>query len=469
MKRLLRTFLFCLFFSLVSFAQDSNGQLIRLKYRLDVGNSNDTVRYASFSPDGKRVLLVNDNSTQVWSAETGKLILTFPEKISLENGFRFAWQPNGTKILQFDSYTGKKEAAYLWDTENGKLVAVLNEKQEVEQVEWNKSGDRILSVGTLSTFPPNAEVTFSVRDENGQIIRTEHLNSYSLWLVRFSNNGRDIITSEKYNRRKPVRISDAESGATIKSFDQELRKSSFNYAVFSAESPNGKFICGQILESKGVVCWTTAGSESPLYYFLDNKQTGDISFLSFSPDSKSFTISKPKKKVIEIIDAETGKVKTTLENPNKARLQLYANWNPSQQFLAMPIGDSWSPSGKYFVASNFEKEANIWETQTGSLIAKLPLIYDDEHDWFVGTLVTNYETFSFHLSEKVLLSVSNKVVRLWKPETGELLQEIRETDKDKSPRLFQSSIARWSPDGNLLMTAANENKSILLWEVLPIK
>ncbi len=453
---------------LVSFIQNADGQYIRPKYNLDIGNSNDIVRYASFSPDGKRVLLVNDNSTQVWSAETGKLVLSFPEKISLKNGFRFAWQPDGTKILQYDSAYNDKTTARLWNTEDGKLIAVLSEKQGVEQVEWNKSGSRILSVGHLSLASPNKKTSYSVRDENGRIIRTEEVDSYSLWTVKFANDGRNLITSEKWSRRKPVRISDAETGALVKSFDQELRKSFIdNYAVFSAESPDGKFLCGQILQSKGVVCWTTADGESPLYYFLDDKQTGDISFLSFSPDSKSFTILKPKKKVIEIIDAETGKVKNALENPNKTRLRFYANWIPSQQFLAMPTGDSWSPSGKYFIAGNFEKEANIWNTQTGKLLAKLPLIYDDEHDWFVGTIVTDYETFSFHPSEKILLSVSREVVRLWKPETGELLQEIKETDKNKTKLLHQSSIARWSPDGNLLMTAANENKSVLLWEVFP--
>lgn len=467
MKRFLQVFLIFISCSVVSFAQSSDSQIIRLKHRLDISNSNDRVRYASFNSDGKRVLLVNENSTQIWSAETGKLLVTFPEKMPPEYGFRFEWQPNGSKILQFGS-SGKKASAYLWSADNGKLLAVLNEKQGVKYAEWNKNGDRILTVGDLEAYPPGTEVSISVRDENGKIIRAENVDSYSLWLARFTNDGRNIITSDnKYRRRKPVRISNAETGATIKSFDQELRETFFdNYAVFSAESPNGEFICGQILDSKGVVCWKTEGSESPLYYFLDNKQTGDISFLSFSPDSKSFTILKPKLKVIEIIDAETCKVKSVLENPNKARLQFSFYWSP-QPYTT--IGDSWSRTGKFFVASNFEKEANIWEARTGKLIARLPLIFDDDYDWFVGTLVSNYETFSFHPSEKILLSVSNQVVRLWKPETGELLQEIRETSKDKSQRFFQRFVARWSPSGNFLMTAANENKSVLLWEVLPLK
>ena len=84
----------------------------------------------------------------------------------------------------------------------------------------------------------------------------------------------------------------------------------------------------------------------------------------------------------------------------------------------------WSPTAELFVASNIKKEANIWSAHTGKTIAKLPLIYDDVYDWFVGTLVTDYEQFSFHRSGKILLSVSGRVVKLLKPQTGELLKEI---------------------------------------------
>lgn len=469
MKRVLQIFLVCISFTVFSYAQNLNAQIIQLKHRLDVSNLNDRVRYASFSPDGKKVLLVNENSTQVWSSESGRLLLTFPEKISLKDGNALKWQPNGTKILQYKTFLlDKNSAARLWDIESGRLIAVMNETRGVKSAEWNNRGDRILTVGDYEYSTDNKQVSLSVRDENGKSMRTGSIRTFSLLSIQFANDANNIIESYRVDYRydfkeKPIRIYDADTGALLRSYDQELKRlSSFDYAVFRAESPDGKFVCGQIYPSKGVACWKNAGSESPLYYFLDSKQTGDISFLSFSPDSKSFVVSKPKQKVIEIVDAETGKVKVSLDNPNKARLNFYPN---STDYTLS--GDSWSPTGKFFVATNFEKEANIWNAQTGRLIAKLPVIYGDDWDWFVGTLVSDYEAFFFHPSEKILLSVSNKVVRLWKPETGELLHEIKETDKDKTKDLFQRFIARWSPDGNLLMTAANENKSILLWEVFP--
>ncbi|HEX8289132.1 MAG TPA: hypothetical protein VF556_14105 [Pyrinomonadaceae bacterium] len=467
MKRVLQIFLICISFTAFSYAQNSNAQVIRLKYSFDISNINDRVRTALFSPDGKKVLLVNENSTQVWSAETGNFLFTFPEKISLKDGDALKWQPNGTKILQYKTYLlDKNSAARLWDTESGKMITAMNETHGVKKAEWNDSGDRILTVGDYEYSIDNKEVSLSVRDENGKSIRTDSIRTFSLLSIQFANDGNNIIESYRVDYRydfkdKPIRIYNADTGALLRSYDQELKKlSSFEYAIFRAESPDGKFVCGQVHQSKGVTCWKNAGSESPLYYLLDNKQTGDISFLSFSLDSNSFAVSKPKQKVIEIVDAETGRVKVSLNNPNKARLNFYPN---SSDYTSS--GDSWSPTGKFFIATNFEKEANIWNAQTGEPVAKLPVIYGENWDWFVGTLVSDYEAFSFHPSEKILLSVSNKVVRLWKPETGELLQEIKETNKNKSKELFQRFVARWSPDGNLLMTAANENKSVLLWEV----
>jgi WD40 repeat protein len=57
-------------------------------------------------------------------------------------------------------------------------------------------------------------------------------------------------------------------------------------------------------------------------------------------------------------------------------------------------------------------------------------------------------------------------VRLWDPESGQLLQVIKGTKK-KNSELSQRDIARWSPNGQFLMTAANENQTIQVWEVSP--
>ena len=459
MNWFLQLFLICAGFPIVSFTQNLDSKPIRLKHRLEVSSPEDRVLYASFNSDGTKVLLVNKNSTQIWSAETGKLVLSFPEKIPEKYGSGFEWQPNGSKVLQTGA-RGEKAAAYIWDAETGRLTGVINEKKGIAYAEWNKTGDKILAVGNTGGNYSLYDVPISIRDQNGKVIRTEFvIRPSSTPRASFTSDGNNVITSsdDRYLDGRPVRISDAETGETIKAFDQELSKSGF--ASFSAESPDGKFICGQIIVSKGVVCWKTEGTESPIYYFLDTKETGDISFLNFSPDSKSFAILKPKKNVIEIIDTETGKVKSTLQNPNKARLILFHPGMP------LTSGDSWSPDSKAFIASNFEKEASMWNTHTGELVAKLPLIYDDDYDWFVGTLVTDYERFSFHPSGKILLSIGRLSVKLWKPQTGELLMEVKEPVNKKSPGIYQFSVAQWSSDGNLLITAGEENKSVLLWEV----
>ena len=81
MNWFLQLFLICAGFPIVSFTQNLDSKPIRLKHRLEVSSPEDRVLYASFNSDGTKVLLVNKNSTQIWSAETGKLVLSFPEKI----------------------------------------------------------------------------------------------------------------------------------------------------------------------------------------------------------------------------------------------------------------------------------------------------------------------------------------------------------------------------------------------------
>ena len=170
MNRFLQLFFIFISFSIVSFAQAPGSKILQLKHRLEVGNSNDRVSYASFSPDGKKILLINENSTQVWTVETANLLLTFLEKIPVKNGFQFDWQPNGSKILQSGAY-GEKAAAYIWDTETGILAGVINEKKGIAYAEWNKHGDKILAVGNTGGYNSLYDVPVSIRDHTGKPIR----------------------------------------------------------------------------------------------------------------------------------------------------------------------------------------------------------------------------------------------------------------------------------------------------------
>lgn len=451
----LKCFLTVFLFSVFCFAQNAS-QPATLKFRLELSNPDDRVLYAFFSPNGEKLLLINVNSTQVWSAKTGKLILTFPEKILPERGLKFSWQPNGSTIAQFGEF-GKKAAVRLWNIETGKLTATLDDGRNIQKFEWNKEGDKILTVSAINQYEFGTQIC--LWDENGKLIHK--IVRDGLFSATFTKDGERLLISQKFNRNeKTIIIWDIDQWQLVKSFDQDLFRADFyDFVTSPTESPDGRFICGEIKTSKGLVCWASE-DEKPRYYFLDTKETGNISFESFSPDSKSFAIAIAKKKIIEIIDTETGKVKAALSNPNQARVFVNDRWASGTVY----IGDSWSPNGKVFLASDVVKRANLWNAQTGDVIAQFHVNYDESHDWFVGTFVGDYDFFTFHPSGKFLLSVSRQLVRIRNPATGELLQEIREP-QTKTESNSQRGIASWSPDGHLLISAAENNKSVLIWEI----
>ena len=161
MKKVSQTFLFCILLLSFVYGQEFKDlpedpqKIVKLKFRLELSNPKDKIIYPYFSPDGEKILLVNKKSTQVWSVKTGKLLFTFPEKIKLNDSFRLKWQPNGSKVLVFDAlnsplFFSKKTPAFLWDTETGKLVAVLKgKKKAIEYVGWSKDGKRFFTIGEI--------------------------------------------------------------------------------------------------------------------------------------------------------------------------------------------------------------------------------------------------------------------------------------------------------------------------------
>ena len=70
MRQFVRVALFWFLLLSISPIPFAYGQIVKPKFQLNIGDANDRVVRAVFSSDGKRILLVNDRSTQIWSAET---------------------------------------------------------------------------------------------------------------------------------------------------------------------------------------------------------------------------------------------------------------------------------------------------------------------------------------------------------------------------------------------------------------
>jgi WD40 repeat protein len=102
----------------------------------------------------------------------------------------------------------------------------------------------------------------------------------------------------------------------------------------------------------------------------------------------------------------------------------------------------------------------MWEVATGRRTGSFKLI--DRRSIADPNLDT--DVLSFNPANPILMSVSNKLLRLWNLQTGEL---IRKLEKEEIGERFQVRLTDWSPDGRLLMTGSKNDNAVLIWEILP--
>jgi WD40 repeat protein len=66
------------------------------------------------------------------------------------------------------------------------------------------------------------------------------------------------------------------------------------------------------------------------------------------------------------------------------------------------------------------------------------------------------DELSINLTLPMISAVSNKFVRLWNAETGELMQTLENT----------GGMSAWSADGKLLLTSTEDQSSMFVWDVV---
>ncbi len=445
---------------LVLFAEFSNSQsspnVFSERLRISFSDSSELIRIAKFNTDGTKLLLVGSKIAEVYSTESGKKLAAFEGDTDyLKEGEEFHWQPGGSHILHFGRKFSNRAVARIWDADSGKLIAVLDEVDGVRVAEWNAPGDRILTVGGAETKFSSSKIAYSIRDKSGKTIRAERLPLGQMRYLGFSSSGKKLIGNFFYKEgTKPIRIMDIDSGKVEKGFDHNLANTSSPvYASFAGESPNRKFMCGHIVSSVGVTCWRADDDSKPLYSFIDTKETGNIQFVGFSPDSKSIAILLPKPRMIKILDVETGRESHSLESPDE---------------LKRGFGDRWSPDGKYFVINDLSNEVSVWNLNTEKVAWKRKTTWLSRYhpDFPDINVAIDYEVFRFNQANGLLLSVSGENVRVFDPAGGTVLFEAGKKDPKRQERSFRRRIANWSPDWRTLLTIDESNRSVILWAMI---
>ncbi|TGV04837.1 WD40 domain-containing protein [Flavivirga rizhaonensis] len=475
-----------------------NGQ--ELKLGLPVGHTAG-VNKAFFSPDDKYVLTIAlDKNAKVWDSETGKYLFSLKEN----NNYRDAiYSPNGNKIATLSGYTLPKPRRYttkIWDAKTGKLICNLEANYEFSMPytqqgyisnPFNPDGTRIVSfikndsiikildtstgemihrlVGHKNSIKSafyntdgskiitTTELMAKIWDANsGKLLHDLMGHTESINSALFSLDGKKIITTSK----KSMKIWNAETGELIKSI-------SMNYDIpgYPLFSPEEELLI------------TISDNDVKLKTRFINLKTGEYKpdfkrctkSLNFSPNGKKIIATYRNKDVAHIIDAKSGKLLDSLKinkryfyydyaefSPNGKKIvtvsaQTAKIWNAESGKLicnlenhARFISDiALSPNEKYVAVAQGSSSIRILDFQSGKLIHTL------ENQHYVRSI-------KFNNDNNKLLSVSNKIVKIWNVKTGQLSKTLNEPD-------FRFKCASFSPDGNKIVTGSY-HKSVKIWD-----
>ncbi|MFN6497512.1 MAG: eIF2A-related protein [Nostoc sp. DedQUE01] len=365
----------------------------------------NSVNNASFSPDGKLIVTASDDNTaRVWDTSTGKLLSELKGHQSAVINASFS--PDG-KLIVTESYDN---TARVWDTSTGKLLSALKGHQSlVFDASFSPDGKLIVT----TSYDNTARVwDTSIGKQVSELKGHQSLVSNA----SFSPDGKLILTASYDNT---ARVWDTSTGKLLSSL-----KGHENFVNNASFSPDGKLIVTASDDNTARVWDTSTGK---LLSSLKGHQSSVSNASFFSPDGK-LILTASDDNTARVWDTTTGKQLRELKG--------------HQGFV---FNASFSPDGKQIVTASADKTAGVWDTSTGKLLSELkghqsPVI-----------------NASFSPDGKLIVTTSyDNTARVWDISTGKLLREVKG---------YESSVnsASFSPDGKLIVTASAD-KTAGVWD-----
>jgi WD40 repeat protein/tRNA A-37 threonylcarbamoyl transferase component Bud32 len=444
------------------------------------------VRFAAFSPDGRRVVTREDDGTRLWDAATGRLLsrphpphaqdwVEASKRAALSPGGRAALtSPDGRATLTVgedmtvrlrDAATGRSPAAPLrqgaiWLTAafspDGRRIATAGDDRTARIWEWDTAaGGPLFSVrGNLREDLPSTHVCdpdhgriatsgagrgVEVRDTaTGRLLMPRQAHPNLTVPLAFSPDGRLLVAADP--ARRVAQVWDIASGRP-RSPPLELK--SDHLPVSAAFSPDGRKVAtvGAMLRVWDMTSGRQLFAEPQTRVYARPAPGMGSAKLHrvFSPDGRRVLTVKGAE--VWIRDAGSGKPTAP---PLKHACEVdYAAFSRDGRRLVTAGGvppfslPGGPPPGK------MAGEARVWDVATGR-----PLTPPLRHDYFLRSA-------EFSPDGRRVLTYTARQAWVWDADTGRRLCGLR--------HLYLVQHAAFSPDGRWVVTAS-QDKTARLWD-----
>jgi WD40 repeat protein len=340
----------------------------------------------AFSPDGRIIAIGADfGDAELWDISLGTPLDGFPQ---VPNADHVNFSPDGQTLATGNG--GK--TIRLWDVETGQLTATLVESDRLPRIAFSPDS-RMVATATLQSREARIWDVRSGRLEATLVRPKEFEYDDGVGNVVFSTDGKTLITSGSYT----IYLWDVA--------DAKLRSNLIDPKLTLFPSFWNKL--------------------------KESSHSDSIYTLALSPDGRILA-SGSRDTTLKLWDVTTGELKAILGGykgwTNKGRIWLIA----------------FSPNGQIVATGSDDKTVKLWDTSTGHLKATL------QHRGSVRSL-------SFGRDGKLIATASDneRSANVWNAETGELVAKLENAHYP----------VQFSPDGKTLATASHDKKVVLLWDV----
>jgi WD40 repeat protein len=401
-----------------------NGNLL---YNLEIYDTTSfigetKVRPAIFSPDGINIMTFpSEKIAEIWNAAAGELLFTIDSVHKIPEA---PFSPDGkyvaiirNKNTEFDPWF----VLGIYDVPSGRLIRSMDYCLRCDMLRM----PRIFSFDSKTIIIPGIDDTFQLWDfQNGEILRSFKADSYMMFNLDevHLSPGDDKLFFK--NIQGEIEIFDIGTGAALKSMNVQ-NKSFYLPETFSRDG--NRFLT--FTDDGDAEVWDAQSLEKLQKLDLKFGKTDDpLSFsmpLTFSYDGKRILTTATNGTTV-IWDVQSGKSLGSLPQPDNS-------------WVSGPL----SPDGMMVVSKYYGERVKIWDIERQIWLPEMKISANYVND------------IQFFPDSKKLLVRADSTMKLFDPQTGNLLLTIEELTYGSNPVTF-------SPDGMKIMSTTSEG-STKIW------